>query len=44
MPIKLEPGLNEVMYSHGYHASGTFIYSLIIDGKVIESKKMVFAN
>jgi hypothetical protein len=44
LPVKLETGLNEVMYSHGYHATGTFIYSLVIDGKTIASKKMVFAN
>ena len=44
MPIKLETGMNEVMYSHGYHATGIFVYSLIIDGKTIASKKMVFAN
>ena len=44
MPIKLETGMNEVMYSHGYHATGIFVYSLIIDGKTIASKKMAFAN
>jgi hypothetical protein len=32
------------MYSHGYHASGSFIYTLVIDGKPVASKKMVFAN
>jgi hypothetical protein len=42
--MKLEAGMNEVMYSHGYHATGTFIYSLVIDGKTIASRKMVFAN
>lgn len=43
-PIELKDGMNEVLYSHGYHMSGTFIYSLIVDGKSIQSKKMVFAN
>ncbi len=43
-PITLNNGVNEVMYRHGYNAAGTFIYTLIVDGKVIESKKMMFTN
>lgn len=43
-PITLEKGMNEINYDHGYHKSGTYIYSLIIDGKVIQSKQMVFTN
>jgi hypothetical protein len=42
--ITLDNGVNEVMYTHGYNMTGTFIYSLVIDGKIIESKRMVFAN
>jgi hypothetical protein len=42
--ITLNNGMNEIMYEHGYNMSGTFIYTLIIDGKTIESKRMVFAN
>lgn len=44
LPIVLKEGINEVLYSHGYHMTGTFIYTLVVDGKNIESKRMVFAN
>jgi hypothetical protein len=44
IPVTLDNGMNEVLYEHGYNASGTFMYSLIVDGKVIESRKMVFSN
>lgn len=44
MPVELKPGMNEVIYEHGYGASGIFTYTLMIDGKAVESKKMVFAN
>ena len=41
--IALRQGMNEILYEHGYGALGTYIYQLIIDGQVIDSKKMVFA-
>lgn len=44
MVIQLNNGMNEVEYNHGYHQSGTFIYTLVIDGKAIQSKRMVFTN
>lgn len=44
IPVTLHTGLNEVLYTHGYGAVGTFMYSLVIDGMVIETKSMVFAN
>jgi len=44
LPIKLEPGMNEVLYEHGYGASGAYLYSLVVDGKVAMTKQMVFAN
>lgn len=44
MNITLNNGVNEIMYDHGYNVSGTYIYTLVIDGKVIESKRMIFAN
>ena len=44
LPIELKKGMNEVTYEHGYHASGTFIYTLKIDGKPVQSKRMVFIN
>jgi hypothetical protein len=37
-------GLNEILYTHGYNTVGTFIYSLEIDGKIIDSRTMIFAN
>lgn len=40
--VQLKKGINEVMYNHGFGATGTYIYSLVIDGMPMESKKMVF--
>ncbi len=37
-------GLNEVLYFHGYGASGYLTQTLVINGKVVDSKVMVFAN
>jgi hypothetical protein len=42
--IELSEGINEVQYDHGYHQSGTFIYTLVIDGKPMQSRRMVFIN
>lgn len=42
--IILKEGVNEIMYEHGYHMSGNFIYTLIIDGKPVQSKNMTFTN
>jgi hypothetical protein len=44
LPVKLEKGINEVLYHHGYNASGTYLYSLVIDGAIIETRKMVFGK
>ncbi len=44
LPLQLKEGINETAYHHGDHASGTFIYTLVIDGKAIQSKRMVFTN
>jgi len=44
MPIELKLGMNEVLFEHGYGQSGTYMYTLVIDGKAIQSKKMIFAN
>ncbi|MCA0237295.1 MAG: M28 family peptidase [Bacteroidetes bacterium] len=44
LPLQLKPGLNEVMYTHGYGVRGTFAYSLVLDGVVVETRRMVFAN
>ena len=42
--IPLEPGLNEVLYDHGYGQVGTYTYSLFVDGECLGSKQMIFAN
>ncbi len=42
--IELKVGVNEVEYYHGYHQSGTYIYTLMIDGKPLQSRRMVFSN
>jgi hypothetical protein len=44
LSTQVQKGMNEVVYFHGYNTVGTFIYSLIIDEKVIDSKRMIFAN
>ncbi|MDF1696588.1 MAG: M28 family peptidase [Saprospiraceae bacterium] len=36
-------GVNEVIYYHGYNKAGTFVYSIEIDGRPLESKMMIFA-
>ncbi|TAK34572.1 MAG: M28 family peptidase [Saprospiraceae bacterium] len=40
----LKMGLNEVLYTHGYHMTGVFAYSLVVDGEVVATKRIVFAN
>jgi Peptidase family M28 len=40
--VKLKKGINEVTYLHGFDAKGIYIYSLVIDGMPLETKKMVF--
>ena len=42
--IPLVPGLNEVLYDHGYGQVGTYTYSLFVDGKCLGTKQMIFAN
>ncbi len=44
LPIELNGELNEVLYEHGFGATGVYTYSLVIDGEVISSKRMIFAN
>jgi len=44
LPVQLKEGMNETAYRHGDHASGTFIYTLMVDGQAIQSKRMVFTN
>lgn len=44
LPLAIKPGLNEVEYHHGYGMSGTYLYSLWVEGELIDTKRMVFAN
>lgn len=41
IPLTLEAPMNEVIFQHGYHATGVYIYSLVVDGEVIATGKMV---
>lgn len=42
--ITLNTGTNEVLFKHGYRMSGTYTYTLLVDGRAVESKKMVFVH
>ena len=44
LPIALTSGVNEAYYEHGYGKTGTYIYSLVVDGNEIARKSMIFAN
>src|SRR5690606_18816316 len=44
LQITLSPGMNEVMYEHGYNVTGTFTYTLVVNGQKLQTKRMVFAN
>ena len=41
--ISLNRGINEIAYDHGYNMAGTYLYSLVVDGKVIETRRMTFS-
>lgn len=42
LPLKLNQGISEVLYLHGYRASGTFICQLYVDGNLVASDKIIF--
>lgn len=44
IPVKLQAGHNEVLYTHGYGIRGIFTYALQIDGRVVDARQMVYAN
>ncbi len=44
IPVAVQQGMNEVLYEHGYNMTGTFLYSLYINGSLVATKPMVFAN
>ena len=43
MPVDIQQGMNEVLYTHGYGATGLLTCTLMIDGKVVDALTMVFA-
>jgi hypothetical protein len=44
IPIMLKPGINEVTFEHGFNAIGIYFYTLYIDDKPVQTRKMVFGN
>ncbi len=44
IPVTLQQGMNEVLYTHGYGVHGTFSYTLLIGGRVVDTRQMIFAN
>jgi hypothetical protein len=42
LPLQIKPGLNEVVYDHGYGKVGTYVYSLYVGGELTDSRKMLF--
>jgi hypothetical protein len=45
IPILLQEGLSEIEYDYNHHGyqPGTYFYSLVIDGRIIDTKSMVYA-
>lgn len=41
---RLEEGMNEMLYTHGYGRTGVYLYSLEVNGRLIDTKRMIFAN
>ena len=44
LPITLNLGMNEVIFKYGNRMKGTYSYTLMIDGKAVQSKTMIFSN
>jgi hypothetical protein len=44
LPIQLNNEVCEVVYEHGYAQIGVYSYTLVVDGKEVATKMMVFAN
>jgi hypothetical protein len=42
--MNLQEGMNEIQYEHGFGQVGVYLYSLEVDGKIVDTKQMVFAN
>ncbi|HEV3414699.1 MAG TPA: M28 family peptidase [Puia sp.] len=44
IPVPLQKGVNQVVFNHGFDASGIYICTLLIDGQPVQSTEMVFAR
>ncbi len=44
LPVTLHEGMNEVLYKHGYHTTGVYFYTLFLDNKPLQTRRMFFAN
>ena len=44
LPVPVKEGMNEVVYTHGYNMVGTYFYSLYLNQRLVDTKKMVFSN
>jgi hypothetical protein len=44
LEIKLEKQLNEITFNFGNQLSGTYFYSLLLNGKKVSTKKMVLGK
>lgn len=42
LPLTLKPGLNEVLYEHGFKQNGIYFYSLVMNNRIEATKKLVF--
>jgi len=42
LKMELRQHINEVIYEHGFHAKGIIFCSLIIDGRIFDTGKLVF--
>jgi len=44
LPVKLEAGMNEVLFERGANSGSAYFYALIVDGKRVQTREMMFAN
>lgn len=44
LPVELKKGMNEVVFYHGFHATGMYLYSLVLDDEVLATRSMIFVN
>jgi hypothetical protein len=44
IPVTLQKGVNQIVYNHGFDASGIYICTLLIDGQPVQSTKMIFGR